>query len=72
MSISSSEFLVLLLLATSIQSADIYNELQTIVGTNSIYGLDIDDANEIPMAFSTYDPFFKVYQRNGATFSKIN
>ena len=71
MTLSSSEFFILLLLAVFSHGADIYQPAQTIIVGIGITGLDIDDANQI-LAFSTYEPFFKVYKNNGITFSKFN
>ena len=71
MPLSSSEFFILLLLAACVHGANVYEPAQTIIVSNSIYGIDIDDANQI-LAFSTYDNFFEAYKRSGTTFSKIS
>ena len=45
MTLSSSEFFILLLLAVFSHGADIYQPAQTIIVGIGITGLDIDDAN---------------------------
>ena len=60
-----------LLLVCIFQGVDVYQPMQSIPVGSYIPSIDIDDSNQI-LAFTTYDPFFKVYKRSGTAFSKIN
>ena len=67
----SIAFFLFLSFLFTIQGRTIYQTLQTITISNTITGIDIDDANEI-LAVTTYHPKLFIYQKSGASFGQLN